>query len=162
MKYFIDTEFIEYPNTIELISIGIVNENNEKLYLISNEYNESNADDWVKDNVLIYVNKNEGISIAEIREKIVNFFGNDDDIKIYMYYGAYDWVVFCWIFGKMIDLPKNFPMFFYDLKVMMIEYENFYNTFPENNNEHNALSDAMWNKEIYEYIMKIEEGKYYE
>jgi hypothetical protein len=26
MKYFLDTEFIEQPNTIELISIGIVAE----------------------------------------------------------------------------------------------------------------------------------------
>ncbi|MEK6882546.1 MAG: hypothetical protein AABY22_23195, partial [Nanoarchaeota archaeon] len=38
--------------------------------------------------------------------------------EFYAYYGAYDWVVFCWIFGKMINRPKGFPMFVNDLKQM--------------------------------------------
>lgn len=25
-------------------------------------------------------------------------------------WSAYDWVVFCWLFGDMVDLPKGFPM----------------------------------------------------
>lgn len=41
------------------------------------------------------------------------------DIKFYGYYCAYDWVVFCWLFGKMIDLPKGFPMYCIDVKQMM-------------------------------------------
>jgi hypothetical protein len=34
------------------------------------------------------------------------------------YYSDYDWVVFCWLFGKMMDLPTSsgFPMYCYDLK----------------------------------------------
>jgi hypothetical protein len=34
----------------------------------------------------------------------------------YAYYADYDWVVFCWIFGKMNDLPSGFPMYCKDLK----------------------------------------------
>ncbi len=45
--------------------------------------------------------------------------GTEESINFYTYYGAYDWVVFCWLFGKMIDLPKGFPMFSKDLKVML-------------------------------------------
>ena len=36
--------------------------------------------------------------------------------KFYAYFADYDWVVFCWLFGKMIDLPKRFPMYCIDLK----------------------------------------------
>lgn len=36
--------------------------------------------------------------------------------EFYGYYSDYDWVVFCWLFGKMIDLPKPFPMYCIDLR----------------------------------------------
>lgn len=36
--------------------------------------------------------------------------------EFYAYYADYDWVVFCWLFGRMIDLPKGFPMYCKDLK----------------------------------------------
>ncbi len=36
--------------------------------------------------------------------------------EFYGYYSDYDWVVFCWLFGRMIDLPKGFPMYCIDLK----------------------------------------------
>ena len=41
--------------------------------------------------------------------------------KFYGYYSDYDWVVFCWLFGKMIDLPKGFPMYCIDLKQTLDE-----------------------------------------
>lgn len=37
MRYFIDTEFIEKPNTIDLISIAIIAEDGRELYLISSQ-----------------------------------------------------------------------------------------------------------------------------
>lgn len=42
-------------------------------------------------------------------------------IDIYTYYGDYDWVAFCWLFGKMIDLPTGFPMYSRDLKQILDE-----------------------------------------
>jgi len=68
MKYFIDTEFIEGPQdkrilgitygktkpTIDLISIGIVREDNQEYYAISKDFNLTQAwnNTWVKENVL--------------------------------------------------------------------------------------------------------------
>ena len=90
--------------------------------------------------------------------------------EFYGYYSDYDWVVFCWLFGKMIDLPKGFPMYCRDLKQHIDEilrrpviggsifgYKNIddlkndYN-YPKQTNEHNALSDARWNKKLYEFL----------
>jgi len=54
MKYFIDTEFKEKPNTIDFISIGIITENGDEYYAISKDFNlkEVWKDDWLKENVL--------------------------------------------------------------------------------------------------------------
>lgn len=75
----------------------------------------------------------------------------------YAYFASYDWVVFCWIFGRMMDLPKGFPMYCHDLKQMMVE-RNLTSqwkqtTCPEPANAHNALADARWNKQLHEAIL---------
>jgi hypothetical protein len=31
----------------------------------------------------------------------------EDNVQFYGYYSSYDWVAFCWLFGKMLDLPKT-------------------------------------------------------
>ena len=54
MKYFIDLEFIERgtAHPIDLISIGIVAEDGQEYYAISQDFNPRLASDWVVDNVL--------------------------------------------------------------------------------------------------------------
>ncbi len=37
-------------------------------------------------------------------------------IEFNAYFADYDWVVFCSLFGTMMDLPKGFPMYCRDLK----------------------------------------------
>ena len=112
--------------------------------------------------------------------------------EFYAYYADYDWVAFCWIFGKMIDLPKGFPMYCRDLKQMldeswslskeMIDWAEsrkdtldkypsledcsyvFHNedikkhpNFPKQDpsKAHNALEDARWNKELYQFLNRL-------
>lgn len=94
--------------------------------------------------------------------------------KFYAYYADYDWVVFCWLFGKMIDLPKSFPMYCIDLKQMLDEKETVFNrtlpktighdpkicfkkhiNYPKQENEHNAIADARWNKKLHEFIKTL-------
>lgn len=41
--------------------------------------------------------------------------------EFYGYYADYDWVLFCSLYGRMLDLPKGFPMYCMDLKQMMEE-----------------------------------------
>lgn len=54
MKYFLDTEFVESPCTIDLISIGIVDESGREFYAVSREFNLNRAwkHDFVRNNVL--------------------------------------------------------------------------------------------------------------
>ena len=87
----------------------------------------------------------------------------DNSIQFYGYYSDYDWVVFCWLFGKMINLPKGFPMFAFDIQQQIKEYKIDKNQLLKEVpqvNCHNALQDAIWNKSAYNWIQnKINNGK---
>lgn len=177
MRYFLDTEFIERPNTIDLISIGIKAEDGREYSAIHNGYKYDDADDWVKQNViwLLYLSTipkedrdhidvdnfqlSVGKSIPEIRKEILKFVGFPDYKKynkpvFYGYYCNYDWVTFCWIFGKMIDLPKGFPRYCIDLKQIMdmfgLTKEGLGIQDPID--EHDTLADARWNFELFKLV----------
>lgn len=166
MKYFIDTEFIESPGSIRLIQIGIKCEDGRSYQAISQEYNFYDADDWVVNNVIIplytktvhgdnrnhynarYFHHYYGKSIEIIKEEIDIFVG--DDPEFWGYFSDYDWVVFCWIFGKMIDLPDRFPMYCKDLKQSLDESGK--ERLPDPEGAHDALIDAEWNEKLYHHI----------
>lgn len=191
---------------IDLISIGIVCEDGREYYAISNEFDPKDADKWVQGNVIM---KLEGIedyfhiwkSNKEIKQDIIEFIcpyekasefagvGSIDSgmegylqmnpPKFYAYYADYDWVLFCSLFGRMIDLPKGFPMYCRDLKQNIDEYIDSITTeknprsanyltketaleqlkkrfdYPKQTNEHNALADAKWNYELYKFLQTI-------
>jgi len=102
---------------------------------------------------------------------------NYSEIKnpiLYGYYSAYDHVVLCWLFGKMIDLPNGFPMHTIDLKQMLdqkirniencITVESFekhlvycknHSNYPKQENAHNALDDAKFNKKLHKFILLL-------
>lgn len=82
------------------------------------------------------------------------------DIQLFGYYSAYDHVALCWLFGKMIDLPKGFPMFTTDLKQIFDEINakipehnlKSYQDYPKASNEHDALEDARWNWNFFKFL----------
>jgi len=135
-----------------------------------------------------------GKTSAEIAEGVKEFCLRTDTVayvdgadlidrkpKFYGYYADYDWCAFCWLFGKMIDLPTGFPMYCIDLKQTLDEKATslsdkdlleFFTTadrtfderlsmlktrkdYPQQTNEHNARADARWNKALYEFLKSI-------
>lgn len=154
MKYFLDTEFIEYPCTIDLISIALVCEDGAEYYAIG-EFDESKANEWVKENVIARLDDEPGRywkTRQQIRDDIISFVGHTKP-EFWGYYADYDWVAFCWIFGAMIDLPKGWPMYCRDIKQWCDDLGN--PKLPETGkNEHHALADARWNKQAYEFLVE--------
>lgn len=154
MKYFYDTEFIEDGKAIDLISIGIVTEDGREYYAISNEFDAMKADAWVVENVLDKLETDEKLykSKKEIRDDIIAFVGEDKP-ELWAYYADYDHVVLCQLFGRMINLPRNFPMYTRDIKQLCDELGN--PKLPEQGKgEHNALDDAKWNQTAYKFLQK--------
>lgn len=154
-KYFLDTEFNEKPGSLDLISIGIVHQNGSEYYAISSEFNENDCNDWVKENVLPHLIGQERKSKSQIKNEIIQFIGYSEP-EFWGYYSDYDWVLFCWLFGAMIDLPENFPMFCLDLKQVIYINNIDKNNLPKQlKNEHHALADAKWNKDLYSHLQKL-------
>ncbi len=158
MKYFIDEEFIENgpQEPIQFISIGIVSEEGDEYYAVSNEFDESSASEWVKENVIkkLDIDPENRKPNAVIAKEVIKFIGNDPKPIFVTNYGSYDWVVFCQLFGTMMDLPENFPMWTYDLQ--QLKYDLRVNKVPEQEEgEHNALADARYNKKLHDYLMQI-------
>jgi hypothetical protein len=164
MKYFIDTEFIERGprHPIELISIGIVCEDGRTFYAISSEFDPSHASEWVRENVLSHLEPEKTRStVTELARQIYVFtsplvYGSKPEF--WGYYADYDWVVFCQIFGTMVDLPKGFPMYCRDIKQWCVELGN--PQLPaQDSTEHNALNDAKWNKVAWEFLSSVARGE---
>ena len=155
MKYFFDTEFNEDGTTIDLISIGVVAEDNRTFYAVSTDAQLHRVDMWVRSNVLPHLPKYDDpawMSRDEIRRQLVKFIGNDASPEFWAYYADYDWVVFCQLFGRMIDLPKTFPKFCRDLKQLSMDLGSPPHPPQDPNSEHNALADAKWNLDLYNYL----------
>lgn len=160
--YFIDTEFIENGSTIDLISIAVVRDDGKSYYAISNEFNASNACDWVKKNVLTqlpyivkgdacFVNKDADRwrSRKQIASDIKQFIGRDKHPEFWADFSSYDWVAFCQLFGRMIDLPKGWPMYCRDIQQYKgsIDVSNIVSIHP-----HHALYDAFECRARHVYI----------
>lgn len=143
MKYFLDTEFLEDGKTIELISIGIVAGDGREFYLENSDFNLDSATDWLKENVVPHLNFEKfGFALEFIKRQILFFIDNDPKPEFWGYYANYDWVLFCQLFGKMMDLPKPFPMFINDMKSFQSVLRPDL-VFPrQGEQEHNALADA--------------------
>jgi hypothetical protein len=167
--FFLDTEFVERPSTIELISVGIVCENGKEFYGINGEADLSGASDWVQKNVLQPMpeynpignqfRRTNGVykrySLAnEIHDFVcMQTAGLEWSPEFWGYYADYDWVVFCWLFGPMIRLPKGYPMYCRDIKQLCDLYGN--PKLPkEPDAEHNALADARWNMQAFNFLVR--------
>jgi hypothetical protein len=150
MRYFFDTEFIDNGKTIELISIGIISQDGREYYAESSEFDPNNACPWVQENVIKYLDGH-AKPRSQIRDEIVAFIGEDIPI-FYAYYGAYDWVIFCQLFGRMMDIPAHWPHLQLDVKQLSIHMGNL--PMPiQTTRQHNALNDAAWTKDCFDWLL---------
>ncbi|OHU29054.1 3'-5' exoribonuclease domain-containing protein [Mycobacteroides chelonae] len=88
----------------------------------------------------------------EVREFIVGDLAARDEAvsedelpDLWAYYGAYDHVALCQLWGRMINHPRFMPMYTHDLKQEMDRLGVGSNAVPQPKNAHDALTDARWN-----------------
>jgi hypothetical protein len=159
LRYFFDTEFIEDGRTIELLSIGVVCEDGREFYAESTDADWSLANEWVKANVLGWLNPvEEGHPRSVIADRLVAFVAaGDRPPEFWAYYADYDWVALCQLFGRMLDLPDGWPMFCMDIKQEAVRLGD--PPLPEQSStEHHALDDARWNAEAHASLAALSEA----
>ena len=154
MKYWIDTEFIERPFTIDLISIGLVAEDGREFYAESSEVDWSKASQWTLQTVRPQLD-GKGMTREEIGYAIHRFTDGDEQPVFWGYFPAYDWVGFCGLFGGMFGLPFHFPQLCLDIKQLALELGD--PDLPRQSGvRHHALADARWTREAWAFLAGLD------
>lgn len=180
MKFWLDTEFHENGQTIDLISIGIVAEDGREYYAV-------NADcdwfrilkhDWLMANVVPYLPtvqpptgwlaldvthsdvKPKSQIAVEVREFLQAH--SSTPTELWAWFGAYDHVALAQLFGRMIDLPNGIPMWTNDVRQLQHQLDPSGRQLvlpTQDAKEHHALADSRHTKRMYEYLAGILESR---
>ncbi len=148
-RYFYDTEFIEDGVTIDLVSIGVVDEAGREFYAVSNEFDPERAIGWVRENVL---NKLPSPghpawqSRTTIRDRLLAFLAEPGEkVELWAWYAAYDHVALCQLWGGMPALPRALPRFTNELRQRWEDLGKPPLPPPPASDRHDALVDARLN-----------------
>lgn len=148
MRFFYDCEFIEDGVTIELISIGVVDEQGREYYAVSTEFDPERAGEWVRSHVLPKLPPpwhQAWRSRADIRSTLLRFLtAAGNGIELWAWFAAYDHVALAQLWGPMPRLPRALPRFTRDLRQ---RWEDVGKPAlpPPPSDAHDALADARHN-----------------
>ena len=148
MRFFYDCEFIEDGVTIDLVSIGVVDERGREYYAVSTEFNPERAGDWVRSHVLTKLplpSDPAWRSRTAIRRSLLEFFtASGDRVELWAWLAAYDHVALAQLWGPMPALPRALPRFTRDLRQRW-EDAGRPTLPPPPSDAHDALADARYN-----------------
>ena len=179
MKVFFDTEFTGLHQKTSLISIGCVTEDDRTFYAEVEDYDRKQINDWISKNVipgLIMADKEHNYreldergrnikvrgTSAYVAEMLKEWLSPFDPVEIWSDCLAYDWVLFCELFGGAFDIPKNIYYIPFDLSTLLhlkgmdpdVNREEFAGMSPDSRiYKHNALYDAQVIKACYDKLM---------
>lgn len=130
-KIFFDTEFTGLHQKTTLISIGIISECGKTFYCELVDYDESQCNDWINENVIknlylkdiigetnvpLYHEQIKGGRLhnfeylgrnIDIKRLLIVWLSQFETVEVWSDCLAYDWVLFNNIFGTAFDIPKN-------------------------------------------------------
>lgn len=168
--FFMDTEFMDSHEgahgEIDLISIGIVDEQGRTYYAINKEADFSGANYFVQTHVMDKLpdrSSPEWKSAAQIRAEVTAFLMPDDkEPHVWTWYGATDQVLFVWLLGGFPDVPAKSLKVVRDLKFALPFFEAVGGLEipapPEPENAHHALADAQWLRAYWANVESALEG----
>lgn len=166
-RWFFDTEFIDTGSIIEPISIGIVSEDGLRSYSACLEGKwEDRLPPWQIKHVLPHLPPPELRKPShDVARDILRFISIEGGVleeyqpEFWAYFASYDWVVLCQLVtngGRMVDLPKQWPKFACDLKMLMHLLHVPKKSLPPRpeDGKHDALSDARWARDAYLHLQE--------
>jgi hypothetical protein len=148
VRYFYDCEFIEDGRTIELVSIGVVAEDDREFYAVSTQFDPSRAIDWVRKHVLDKLPPPADKAwrpLERIREDLLAFLtAPGEPIELWAWMASYDHVALAQLWGDMRALPRVIPRFTHELRQRW-EDAGSPPLPPAPDDQHDALADARHN-----------------
>jgi hypothetical protein len=182
-KIFFDTEFTGLHQCTTLISIGLVTETNQTFYAEFTDYDRSQVDEWLKNNVIANLNHPKGdvndCIVTEDKPNDMLVYGTTKEVKTYLEKWlsqfndvemwsdclSYDWVLFCQIFGHAFNIPKNVYYIPFDICTLFklrgidpdVNREDFAD-YKTNSRKHNALHDAIVIRECFVKLQGVQQS----
>lgn len=172
VKFWYDTEFLDNGRTIDLISIGIVAEDGREFYAINEEapWSQIKAHPWLMDNVVanlppildpekirpsrwLFDMADPAVKAhARIATDVKRFLlDRNEPVELWGYYPSYDHVVLAQLWGPMVNLPRGIPMKTNCVEQWAEQLEIDGLLPQQTGMAHNALDDAKWHREMWEY-----------
>lgn len=176
MKVFFDCEFTGLHQKTTLISIGLVAEDGRSFYAELDDYNQSQVDEWIRENVIANLlpqdtEYNMGRTGAndwtvlgdrkEVAYLLEKWLSQFDTVEMWSDCLSYDWVLFCDLWGHALNTPKIIYYIPFDIATFLrvagadpdVNREKFarMEDSPEKV-KHNALWDARVIKACYERL----------
>lgn len=155
--FFYDTEFLErgYGFPIELISIGMVSEDGKEYYAANADFDLAKATPWLKQNVVPYLpskGSDDWKHPIQIRLDLLDFVGHRIP-HLWANYAAYDHVLLTQILGGFEAYPESWPKFTLDIQQWRCALGDP-NLPAQGGSEHNALEDARYVKECWQFLTR--------
>jgi len=175
---FFDCEFSGLHKNTTLISIGLTSSDGKSFYAELNDYDKSQIDIWLENNIISKLLFNDDETIEFYDDSFDNRVGKCDlktleielrtwleqfeEIEIWSDCLSYDWVLFNDIFGHAFKLPKNIYYIPFDICTLFkiknidpdISREEFSES-KETRDKHNALFDAQIIKKCYYKLLNL-------
>lgn len=178
MKYWYDTEFHDDGKTIDLISIGIVAEDNREFYAVSADFDQHKLSEnpWLVENVwpslpvfrhpkssrcacgIGHIDREHPAvrPRAQIARAVEEFLTvglyNGAVAQLWSWYESYDHVALAQLFGTMMQLPAGIPKRTNDIE-QEAERLDIVGLLPEQpKGQHNALIDARYHRQLWTFV----------
>lgn len=180
VKIFFDTEFTGLHQNTTLISIGLISEDGKEFYAEFTDYDKSQVNDWIRDNVIqnLICEDDTGIlgSLSNpyivrgdtqfVSQELSKWLANFESVEMWSDCLAYDWVLFNQLWGHAFNIPGNVYYIPFDLSTMLrlygidadINREQFSGLQEDDTLKHNAAWDAKVIKACYEKLVNIRAG----
>ena len=181
MMIFYDSEFTGLHQYTTLISMGLVDKNGRSFYAEFSDYAQEQCDEWINEHVLKHTRwlsspttqqefcRQEGDVLvcygnkAFVRQALETWLQDYQNTEICADCLAYDWVLFCELFGGALNIPKQVFYMPFDLPALFevrglspdTNRESFADFQSTSNldQRHNALYDANLTKACYNKLM---------
>ena len=177
-KVFFDTEFTGLHKGTTLISIGCVADSGETFYAELTDYDKSQLNDWLNENVISglfltnkltstgYYGSYDKLRVLGnkdfVQTKLLDWLNQFEQVEIWSDCLADDWVLFNDIFGTAFDIPKNVYYIPFDIctlfKIKGIDPDinreifAFDKMTKDSGHKHEALWDATVIQKCYEKL----------
>jgi len=176
MNLYYDSEFTGLHQASTLISIALIADDGREFYAEFSDYNREQCDEWIKQNVLNHTRwlqdpeaktgswNEEALTCSygyseQNRRALTHWLAHYDQIEIWADCLAWDWVLFCQLFGGALNLPKQIHYMPMDLATLFrikgLDPDTPREAFValQAEQKHNSLWDAKVAKACFEKLM---------